>query len=75
MFINAPPGILFAGDPGFVQKNNGANAAKPGADVWNAYWKNVNVGKISGGCETAEGEKRSNCGSPKRRYANVARME
>jgi hypothetical protein len=39
VFVNAPPGILFAGDPGFVQKNNGADAAKPRADVWNSYWK------------------------------------
>jgi hypothetical protein len=39
VFVNAPPGILFAGDPGFVQKNNGANAAKPKADIWNPYWK------------------------------------
>jgi hypothetical protein len=39
VFVNAPPGILFPGDPGFVQHNNGANAAKPRADVWNPYWK------------------------------------
>ena len=39
VFVNAPPGILFAGDPGFVQHNNGANASKPEADVWNPYWK------------------------------------
>jgi hypothetical protein len=41
VFVNAPPGILFAGDPGFVQHNNGANAAKPRADVWNPYWKDL----------------------------------
>ena len=39
VFLNAPPGVLYAGDPGFVQANNGANAAKPRADIWNAYWK------------------------------------
>ncbi len=39
VFVNAPPGMLYPGDPGFVQKNNGANAAKPQADVWNPYWK------------------------------------
>ena len=39
VFVNAPPGILFAGDPGFEQKNNGADAEKPRADVWNPYWK------------------------------------
>jgi hypothetical protein len=39
VFVNAPPGILFPGDSGFVQKNNGANAAKPKADIWNPYWK------------------------------------
>jgi hypothetical protein len=39
VFVNAPPGLLFPGDPGFVQANNGANAAKPQANVFNAYWK------------------------------------
>jgi hypothetical protein len=38
VFVNAPPGFLYPGDPGFAQKNNGANAAKPSAEVWNAYW-------------------------------------
>jgi hypothetical protein len=36
VFVNAPPGFLYAGDPGFVQKNNGANAEKPKADLNNA---------------------------------------
>ena len=39
VFVNAPPGILLPGDAGFVQKNNGSNAAKPRANVWNPYWK------------------------------------
>ncbi len=39
VFVNSPPGFLFAGDPGFAQKNNGASAAKPQANVWNPYWK------------------------------------
>ena len=38
MFLNAPPGFLYPGDPGFNQKNNGASAAKPKADVFNTYW-------------------------------------
>jgi hypothetical protein len=41
VFVNAPPGILFPGDQGFVQHYNGANAAKPRADVWNPYWKDL----------------------------------
>ncbi len=39
VFLKAPPGVMYAGDPGFVQANNGPNAAKPKADVWNPYWK------------------------------------
>jgi hypothetical protein len=38
VFVNAPPGLLFPGDPEFAQKNNGA-AKDPKSDVWNAYWK------------------------------------
>jgi hypothetical protein len=38
VFVNAPPGFLYPGDPGFVQNNNGASAAKPKADLWNPYW-------------------------------------
>jgi len=38
-FVNAPPGFIYVGDPGLVQANNGANAAKPQADLWKPYWK------------------------------------
>ena len=38
VFVNAPPGILFAGDSGFQQKWNG-NPNKPMGDIWNPYWK------------------------------------
>ena len=41
VFVNAPPGMLFPGDPGFVQHYNGMNAAKPRADIWNPYWKDL----------------------------------
>jgi hypothetical protein len=41
VFVNAPPGILFPGDPGFVLDNNGATAAKPKANLFNAYWKDL----------------------------------
>jgi hypothetical protein len=41
VFLNAPPGILFAGDPGFPMKNNGASAEKPRANIFNAYWKDL----------------------------------
>ena len=39
VFVNAPPGVLFPGDPGFTLGNNGVNAAKPEANIFNAYWK------------------------------------
>src|SRR5436309_11601944 len=39
VFVNAPPGLIYVGDPGLVQANNGANAAKPQADLWKPYWK------------------------------------
>jgi hypothetical protein len=38
VFVNSPPGFLYAGDPGFVQNNNGASAEKPKADINKAYW-------------------------------------
>jgi hypothetical protein len=38
VFVNAPPGMLYPGDPGFVQNNNGSNAEKPKTDVFNPYW-------------------------------------
>ena len=38
-FANAPPGFIYAGDPGLVQDNNGRKAAKPQADMWKPYWK------------------------------------
>ena len=40
VYLNAPPGVLFAGDPGFTLKNNGANAEKPRANLWNTSWNN-----------------------------------
>ena len=39
VFVNAPPGIMWPGDPGFTLDNNGANAAKPSASLFNSYWK------------------------------------
>ncbi len=39
VFVNAPPGMIYAGDPGLVQSNNGASAANPHADLWKPYWK------------------------------------
>jgi hypothetical protein len=38
VFVNAPPGFLYPGDPGLANENNGSNAAKPKADVFNAHW-------------------------------------
>src|SRR5437667_7501430 len=38
VFLNAPPGFIYPGDPGLVQHNNGANAAKPKADLFNPQW-------------------------------------
>ena len=40
-FVNGPPGIMWAGDPGFTLPNNGANAAKPSASIFNSYWKDL----------------------------------
>ncbi|MSV27176.1 MAG: TonB-dependent receptor [Bryobacterales bacterium] len=37
-FVNAPPGMLYIGDQGFLNKNNGPDAAKPQVEVFNAYW-------------------------------------
>ncbi len=39
VYKNAPPGMLFPGDPGFVQSNNGADLTNPKSDLWNPYWK------------------------------------
>jgi hypothetical protein len=38
VFVNAPPGFLYVGDPGFQQSNNGTNAKKPQANVYDDYW-------------------------------------
>jgi hypothetical protein len=38
VFVNAPPGFLYAGDHGFTLDNNGVNAEKPRANAWNPYW-------------------------------------
>jgi hypothetical protein len=38
VFVNAPPGLIYAGDSGLVQNNNGATASKPQADLWKPYW-------------------------------------
>ncbi len=44
VFLNAPPGLLFAGDPGFKQSwNHSAN--NPKGDVWNPFW-NIFVPRI-----------------------------
>ena len=37
VFVNAPPGLLFAGDPGFEQDWN-ENLDKPRGNLWNPYW-------------------------------------
>src|SRR5262249_5261074 len=39
VYKNASPGMLFPGDPGFVQSNNGADLSNPKSDFWNPYWK------------------------------------
>ena len=39
VFVNAPPGFLYPGDPGFVQHSD--NGSKPQADLWNTYWKGL----------------------------------
>jgi hypothetical protein len=39
VFVNAPPGITFPGDPGFALKNNGSDSHDPKVNVWNTYWK------------------------------------
>jgi len=39
VFVNAPPGFVYSGDPQLVQYNNGADPKKPRADLWNTYWK------------------------------------
>ena len=39
VFVNAPPGLIYAGDTGLVQSNNGSSAEKPRADLWKPYWK------------------------------------
>jgi hypothetical protein len=39
VLVNAPPGMLYPGDPEFVQKNGGVNAEKPQSHLYNTYWK------------------------------------
>jgi hypothetical protein len=39
VFTKAPPGITWPGDPGFGLDNNGADAEKPHASLFNTYWK------------------------------------
>ena len=41
VFVNAPPGFVYPGDPGFVQHYSGVNSSKPEADLWNTYWKGL----------------------------------
>jgi hypothetical protein len=44
VFVNAPPGFLFSGDPELAQETNVTvsggrlNTAKPHTDLWNPYW-------------------------------------
>jgi hypothetical protein len=44
VFVNAPPGFLFSGDPELVQKTNVTvsggkiNTSKPHTDLWKPYW-------------------------------------
>ncbi len=37
VFVSAPPGMLYVGDPGFAQKNTGLTS-KPRADLYAAHW-------------------------------------
>ncbi len=38
VFVNAPPGLVFPGDPEFQQKTSGLGGPAPKADLWNPYW-------------------------------------
>ena len=39
VFVNAPPGFVYSGDPELIQDNAGLNPAKPRAHLWRPYWK------------------------------------
>ena len=44
VFVNAPPGLIFPGDPGFKQDFNHSQN-NPMADVWNPFW-NIFVPRV-----------------------------
>jgi hypothetical protein len=38
VFVNAPPGLVFPGDPEFQQETSGLGSPSPKANLWNTYW-------------------------------------
>ena len=38
VFLNAPRGLVFPGDDGFLQKTSGLGTGSPSANIWQTYW-------------------------------------